>query len=399
VSNQSPSASGQLNAVTAPHGETEYSTIDLLQYARATWRGRYAILGFSLAGLVLGGIAAYNIRPKYDAVVRFLPPEQKSSLSALSLVSGSGSSTGQGDHYLGLVKSRTVADDVIARQHLVDYFHAKKLSQARIRLDAISKIVTDKNQFITVTVRAAEPETAMNIANEYVDALYRLNHSIALAEAEHRWEYYEAPLEEEKNKLAAAEEDLKRAQQQTGMMFPEAQVHSGIAAVIELRQSIASSEAQLAALQTGTTDQNPDVVRLKSEIASLNAEKARLEQEAGGAQASFTANPRMPELTLEIERKVREVKFHETLFEVLSKQYENARVDESYSPPIEVVDRAVLPDQKSWPPHMILMLLGLLLGGLLGLTRAWLHAAGIPRRIKEFLALATAESKAHGHDN
>jgi tyrosine-protein kinase Etk/Wzc len=394
VSNESSSASGQ--PVRSQYAETEYSTIDLLQYARATWRAKYAILGFSLAGLVLGGVAAYTIRPQYDAVVRFLPPEQKSSLSALSLVSSS--ATGKGDHYLGLVKSRTVADDVIARQHLVDYFHSKKPSEARSRLDAMSKIVTDKDQFITVTVRAAEPETAMNIANEYVDALYRLNHSIALAEAEHRWEYYEAPLEEEKNKLAAAEEDLKHAQQQTGTIFPEAQVRSGIAGVIELRQQIAGSEAQLAGLQTGTTDQNPDVVRLKSQIASLNAQMARLQQEAGGAQSSFTTNPRMPELTLEIERKEREVKFHETLFEILSKQYENARVDESYSPPVEVVDRAVLPDQKSWPPRKILMLLGLLLGGLLGLTRAWLHAAGIPRRLKEFIALATAESKTHGHD-
>lgn len=395
MSNESSSAISQSHAARSPHADSEYSTIDLLQYARATWQGRRVILGFSLAGLVLGGIAAYVIKPQYDAVVRFLPPEQK-SLSAISLLPSS--ATGKGDHYLGLVKSRTVADDVIARQHLVNYFHARNLTEARGRLDGMSKIVTDKDQFITVTVRAAEPQTAVNIANEYVDALYRLNHSLALASAEHRWEYYEAPLEEEKNKLAAAEEDLKRAQQQTGMIYPEAQVRSGISAVAELTQEIGVSEAQLSALLTGTTEENPDVIRLRSQIASLNAEKARLEQEAGGAQASFASNPRMPELSLEIARRERDVKFHETLFGILSKQYENARVDESYSPPIEVVDRAVLPDQKSWPPRKVLMLLGLLLGGLLGLTRSLLHAAGIPRRVKEFLALTTADSHAHGHD-
>jgi tyrosine-protein kinase Etk/Wzc len=396
VTREWSSTSDQAYAVRSDDDASEYSTVDLLRYARATWRGKRAILGFSLAGLVIGAIAAYTIRPEYDAVVRFLPPEQK-SISALSLLPGS-SSTGKGDHYLGLVKSRTVADDVIAHQHLVAYFHAKRLSEARSRLNAMSKIVTDKDQFITVTVRTTEPETSVNIANEYVNALYRLNHSIALAEAEHRWEYYEAPLEEEKDKLAAAEDDLKRAQQQTGMIFPDAQVRSGIPALIELKQEIGSGEAQLSSLLTGSTEQNPDVIRLRAQIASLNEEKARLEQEVGGTRASFVSNPRTPELVLEIARREREVKFHETLFEILSKQYENARVDESYSPPVEVVDRAVLPDRKDWPPRMILMLLGMVFGTLFGLTRAWLHAAGIPSRMKEFLVLATGESEANGHE-
>jgi tyrosine-protein kinase Etk/Wzc len=285
VTREWSSTSDQAYAVRSDDDASEYSTVDLLRYARATWRGKRAILGFSLAGLVIGAIAAYTIRPEYDAVVRFLPPEQK-SISALSLLPGS-SSTGKGDHYLGLVKSRTVADDVIAHQHLVAYFHAKRLSEARSRLNAMSKIVTDKDQFITVTVRTTEPETSVNIANEYVNALYRLNHSIALAEAEHRWEYYEAPLEEEKDKLAAAEDDLKRAQQQTGMIFPDAQVRSGIPALIELKQEIGSGEAQLSSLLTGSTEQNPDVIRLRAQIASLNEEKARLEQEVGGTKPSL----------------------------------------------------------------------------------------------------------------
>ena len=391
VSDVFSSASGQSDSkLRSAAPLSEYNNISLLPYVRATWRGRWTILGFSVVGLLVGVSLAYAIRPKYDAVVRFLPPEQK-ALSALSLLPGA--STATGDHYLGLVKSRTVADDVIASQHLIDYFHAKRPSEARRRLEAISKIVTDKDQFITVTVRAPEPQTAMNIANEYVSALYRLNHSISLAGAEHRWEYYEVPLDEEKNKLAAAEEDLKRAQQQTGTMLPEAQVRSGIEAVVEVGQEITSSEAQLAALRTGTTDQNPDVVRLNSRIASLKEEKARKEQEAGSAHTPLGANARMPELTLEIARRVREVRFHETLFGILSKQYENARLDESYSAPVEVVDRAVLPDHKSWPPRTIVMFLGLLIGGLIGLMWTLMQAARIPRRMRHCLSLISLESK------
>ncbi len=271
MSTETPSASGQSeNNFSPADPQNEYGTITLLPWARAMWSGRRIVALFSLAGLLVGIVLAFVIKPKYDAVVRFLPPEKK-AISAISLLPGS--ATGSGDHYLGLVKSRTVADDVIASQHLMNYFHAKRPSEARKRLEAMSKIVTDKDQFITVTVRASEPNTAMNIANEYVDALYRLNYSISVAEAKHRWEYYEAPLEEEKNKLAAAEEDLKRVQQQTGTMLPEAQVRSGIAALVQLAQEIANSEAQLAALRTGSTDQNPDVVHLNAQIASLKEKK------------------------------------------------------------------------------------------------------------------------------
>jgi len=79
----------------------------------------------------------------------------------------------------------------------------------------------------------------------------------------------------------------------------------------------------------------------------------------------------MPELTLEVERLTREVKFHEALFQILSRQYENARVDESYSAPVELVDRAVLPDEKSWPSRRLFAMVGLLAGTLAGMVLVW----------------------------
>ena len=224
MNNESFSEEVLPNAATA--SEAEYRSINLLRYWLLLKRHKRVIIVFALAGFVLGTVGAYAIHPKYDATVRFLPPAPKVT-SPMSLFA----TNNQGDHYLGLVSSRTVADDVIEHQHLREYFHARNASEARQRLTAISTIVVDKNQYVTVTVRATEPQTAMNIANEYVSALYRLDHSLAMAEADHRKDFFETPLEQEKNKLADAEEDLKRAQQKTGMVLPEAQVRLGVGAI------------------------------------------------------------------------------------------------------------------------------------------------------------------------
>jgi uncharacterized protein involved in exopolysaccharide biosynthesis len=66
---------------------------------------------------------------------------------------------------------------------------------------------------------------------------------------------------------------------------------------------------------------------------------------------------RLPAASLEFLRKLRDLKYHETLFELLAKQYEAARIDEARSAPlIQVVDQATPPDKKSWPPRTLIVL-------------------------------------------
>ena len=367
-------------AVGTLFDETEYRTINLLGFVRTIWMRKAIVLAFALGGLILAAIAAYVIPPSYDATVRFLPPENK-EVTSLSLLP----TRSQGDHFLGLVSSRTVQDDVIEHQHLKEYFHAKNASDARTRLKGISKIVTDKDQFVSVTVRAREPETAVRIANEYLEALYRLTSQIAAKEAKHRSEFYEVSLEEERDKLAEAEEALKKAQQETGMVLPEAQVRLSLNSIAQLKQQIATDEAQLAAVLTGGTEQNPQVIRLRSEIASLNGQVERLQQKTGGQGASVSSGQLLPALSMEVERRTRDVKFHETLLQILFRQFENAHVDQSYTPSVQLVEKAVLPDYKSWPPRKLMMALGFFLGGLVGLLFISLQSAHLPQRWKNLM--------------
>jgi tyrosine-protein kinase Etk/Wzc len=359
--------------------DSEYRVIDLRRFIVSLWKRRHFILKWAVGGMLLGYGAAWLMHPKYDATVRLMPPTPKQT--GLSLLMPTHN---LGDQYLGLIMSRTVADDVIARQHLADYFHTTRPSELRRRLAAMSKITVDKDQFLTVTVRAPEAGTALRIANEYPAALYRLNDTITLSQAEHQLRYFEGPLEEEKVKLAQAEEDLKAVEQRTGMIAPDAQVRLGVGAIADLRQQLATRQEQLAGLETGRTSENPQVMTLRSQIASLNAQIHQLEAQTGGAGTTAAA-AKMPELELEVDRRVRDVKYHETLFEILSKQYEGAKIDEAYSPPVELVDRAVLPDEKSWPPRKWFALGGLFLGGLVGALMVIAKTADVRERLRSFV--------------
>lgn len=360
---------------------SEYQVIDLRKLVVGLWKRRIFLAGCALGGMLLAYGYAWSVHPQYDATVRMMPPAPKTMGLSLSLLASTHNS---GDQYLGLLKSRTVADDVIAHQHLAEYFHTTKPSQLRKLLDGMAKISVDKDQFVTVTVRAREPETALRIANEFPAALYRLNDAIAFSQANHELRYFEGPLEQEKDKLAQAEDALKTAEQKTGMIEPESQVRLGVGAIAGLRQELTSRQEELAGLETGRTSENPQVVTLKSQIAALEAQIHTLATQTGGGGIPATT-AKMPELELEVLRKERDVKYHETLFELLSKQYENTKIDEAYSPPVELVDKAVLPDEKSWPSRKLFALVGLVLGSFLGVAVVVFKVLDLRRRIHDAL--------------
>ena len=361
-----------------PQPDPEYRVIDLGKVIRLFWKRRYVLVLCSLAAALVSYGCAFLIHPQYDATVRLLPPDNRNS-ALLSF-----SSRNEGDLDLGLLGSRTVTDDIIKSLNLSSYFHTSSPALLRRSLSSMVKIQEDRDQFITITVRAAEPETAVRIANAYPEALSRMNRTIARSQGEDRWQFYEGPLENQKDKLAAAEEELKRAQQSTGMIMPETQVQIGLTSIASLNQQIANRQEQLAALEAGSTDQNPEVVSLKSGISSLTALRDRLQSQNGGTGAS-SGRAKTPELTLEIDRLAREVKFHETLFEVLSKQYENARVDDSYAAPIELIDKAVMPEEKSFPSRRLFFEIGFLAGAILAMLIVLAEAYHPLRAIRSFL--------------
>jgi uncharacterized protein involved in exopolysaccharide biosynthesis len=104
------------------------------------------------------------------------------------------------------------------------------------------------------------------------------------------------------------------------------------------------------------TDSNPEFRLAIQELVALRAELSKAEQsnisKATGEGVEYIA-------------KYRDFKYHETLFELMAKQYELARLDEAREGVvIQVVDPAVVPERKSKPKKALIAMLIALASGL-----------------------------------
>jgi capsule polysaccharide export protein KpsE/RkpR len=291
--------------------------------------------------------------------------------------------------YIGILGSRTVADDLIKKFDLAKVYKTKKLSQTERALKSRSKFVSGKDTIISIDVEDHDPQRAANLANAYLAALGQVNDRIAITEGSQKRLFFEKQLEKEKDALADAEVDLARSQEKTGMIQPVGQAQLQMETIAQTQAEIASREVQLAALSEGATDQNPEVIRLRTAIGGLRAQLQRLENASGPSSPGNIQVPtsKVPELGLIYLRKARDVKYHEALYELLLRQYEAAKLDEARSAPlVQVVDTAVVPDTKSGPARVLLTLLAALLGAVIGTVRVFfLYAAQSVSRRKDYM--------------
>jgi tyrosine-protein kinase Etk/Wzc len=222
------------------------------------------------------------------------------------------------------------------------------------------------------------------MANGLIDELYHLNSTLAITEAAQRRLFFSEQLEGEKAALAAAEEDLKKTQEKTGLIQLSGQAEEIIRSVATLRAQIVSLEVELQAARTYATDQNPDVTRIQQEIDALQRQLTAMENNQRRIQPGDIQVPtvQVPEAGLEYESKLREVTFHTTLLTLLAKEYEAARIDEAKSVPlIQVVDRAVPPDKKSGPHRLLIILASCVIGFCMGCV--WVFARRALERAHE----------------
>ena len=340
----------------------------------------------SLLCFFLATLIAFLLPPNFTASASFIPPGSSSESSAAavmgqlaSLGTGGGLETrGKADLYIAILKSHTVAQAMVQRFNLKQVYKLKKESYAEKKLAAESFFaVGTKDPVITIEVTDHNAERARDLANGYLEALQSTTAGMALTESSQRRLFFEQRLAREKDELANAEVALKQMQEKTGLVAPAAQTSTNIQGLAQIQAQITSAQAQLAALLHDETDQNPDVLRLKSEIGSLQAQASQMEN---GVEKGFGrfSTAQVPDAELEYIRKSRDVKYHESLFEIIAKQYEAARLDEAKDAPLQVLDRPTVPDVKSGPSRRIIIAIGLLLG-LLG-SSAWvLLRTDLPR--------------------
>jgi uncharacterized protein involved in exopolysaccharide biosynthesis len=272
------------------------------------------------------------------------------------------------DLYVGILKSRSVGSKLVKRFDLKSVYRVKKESEAEKRLASNSDFdIGIKDSIVTISVTDKSPTRAQDMANAYLDVLRDTNGRLALSESSQRRLFFGQQLAKEKDDLADAEVELKKTQETSGLIAPAGQTVSEIQIIAETRAQLAMRQVELSALRQSATEQNPQLIRLQSEIKDLEGQLSRLHTGTGKSGGGAIPTSKFPALALDYVRKSREVKYHELLFEMLSKQYEAARIDEAREAPLlQVLDIASYPDAKSFPPRMLMMLGGLILGCLAG---------------------------------
>jgi uncharacterized protein involved in exopolysaccharide biosynthesis len=339
------------------------TTRPLLPMLTRSWR---VICAAVLAGALTGGAVSLLLPKIYKATAVIMPPQQQQS-SATALLGQLGSLAALGgrdlglkspsDLYAGLLRSRTIADRVIEQHELRRVYGTSTLMATRRKLASRTRVQSGKDTLISVSVEDRDAARAAAIANTYVEELQKQNNRLAISESAQRRLFFEQQLAGEKELLAKAEAALKSTQERTGVLQVTSQVEAVIRSMAQLRAEITEREVALERLKAGATAQNPEVVRQQTELAALRAQLALLEADAGPNRPGDPMIPaaRVPQAGLDHLRRVRDLKYHEALFELLAKQYEAARIDEAReSPIVQVVDRAVPPDEKSWPPRGLL---------------------------------------------
>jgi uncharacterized protein involved in exopolysaccharide biosynthesis len=349
-----------------------------------------AIAVCAIASLVL----AFALPQRYTAKTTIMPPQQQSSsiasalTSQLSNLSGlaslAGGSLGMktpNDMYVAMLRSQAVEDAMIDRYGLMKEYHCRYIAQARKVFERRFDVEGNgKDALIHISVEDRDPRRAAQMANDYVDQFRKLSQGLATTEASQRRVFFEAQLEQSKDKLADAEEALKQTEQSTGMLQLDSQARALIESAAILRGQIEAKEVQIQMMRTFAGDQNANLLEAEQGLAGLRAQLAKL----GGAEDDDTAGLIQPKGTisqagLEYVRKLRDVKYYETIFEILARQYELAKLDEAKEGAvIQTVDPAVVPDHRSFPPRLWIVVGGVFLGLLAGCFLA-LMLAGFER--------------------
>ena len=355
--------------------EDEGPAIGLLDLL--TWIGqskRWVAVVTVLAALVSLGIAL-ALPPVYTARTTLLPPgaqQQSSSAAALAalgslggLAGGPGAKTPD-ELYVALLKSDSVQRSLAEQFALNKRYDVKTYETLRKVLPKYIRVTSDKKTgIISVEVDDEEPKFAANLANAHASEITKVLARLAVSEAQVRRLFFEQQLKDTKEHLIKAEQDLRLVQEKSGVIVLDKQAEAMITGAAMVRAQIAEREVQLKVLRTAATDQNPDVMRLGSELGALRGELARMESSRGGTPGSTVDMPvgKIPAAAIDYVRARRELKLQEMLLESMIRQYEIAKLDEAKEGPVlQQVDVAQPPDYKSKPSRALIVASATLLG-------------------------------------
>lgn len=384
-----PAADMQLTAATDENAGRGRAIAVL----RMLWDQRRFLARVAAWGMVSATLIAFLIPKRYESTARLMPPDSQ-SVSGMAMLAALSSRTGglggvAGDLlglksssalFVGILRSRTVEDRLIHQFGLQKIYGARRMEDARDRLEERTQISEDrKSGIITIKVTDRDPQRAAGMAQAYVQELNRLVAELTTSAAHRERVFLEERLKAVKQDLdAAAQEFGQFASKNTAIDIKE-QGKAIVTATATLQGQLIAAESDMKGLEQIYSENNVRVRSVNARIAELKRQLQRLGgSDVGGAagfsQAGDIAYPsirKLPLLGITYADLYRRTTIQETVYEVLTQQYELAKVEEAKEiPSVKVLDLADVPERKTFPPRLLIMLLGTMLSLLIGVV--WL---------------------------
>ena len=365
------------------------TAIDALIALAERWR--LLVLAPLAAGLLALGVA-FLITPTYTAQTTLLSPQQQQSTAASALASlgplagVSGGALGVrnlADQYVALMQSTVVFDRIIERFDLLALYKEKyRIDARRILTSRVRISAGKKDNLITVEVDDTRPQRAADMANAFVGELRVVISRLAVTEAQQRRLFFERQLQDTKAKLAQAQIALQGTGFTQGAL--KAEPKAAAESYARLKAEAIAAEVRLQTLRSYLNDSAAELQQAQGQLAALRAQVAKAEQPIDNS-----AGP-------DYVGKYREFKYQEALFDLFSRQYELARVDESREGAlIQVIDIATPPERKSKPYRSLIAVVttltsGLLIAAFLVMRQHWRAAARDPQTASKLAQLRAA---------
>jgi len=330
--------------------------------ASMVWRQRWLVGALCLVA-VFGTFGLSRLLPKwYESTATLVTPKEGNSgvlgglLASGMLQQNPGvamptlpSFTPNRDLLVGVLKSRTIAQAIVERFGLQARYRAAYPDDAVKQLRDLTTIATSREGVISVKVEDRDPATAAAIANYYVELLDQQIARYGTGEASRQRMFLTGQLARSRVDLDAAEQSLRRFQEQNRAIVLQDQTKGAIEAAARLKGEIMAAEVQLQVMKNFATEANPEIVALRRRIDEMNRQYAQMQfgersvSDSRGQRGDFTVPfARVPELGLELVKLAREVKIQEVLVTLLTQQLEQARIAEARDTPVvQVLDRAV----------------------------------------------------------
>lgn len=359
-----------------------------IEKVRLLWGRRRLLARAAVAGIVVAALVALLFPSHYKSTTRLMPPDQSPGAGMSMLAALAGKAGGSfaalgaellglktnGDLFVGILKSRTVQDDIISKFDLRRVYWVKRWEDARKMLDSRVSISTDRRSgIITIEVSDADRQRAQQMAQEFVAELNRVVTSLNTSAAHRERVFLEGRLAGVQGDLESSEQDFSQFASKNTTIDIQTQGKAMIEAGAALAGQLVAAQTELEGLRQIYTDNNVRVRALEARVEELRRQLQKLGGRTGDdpaadqdAGALYPPLRKLPLLGVTYADLYRRMKVQEAVFETLTQEYELAKVEEAKeTPSVKILDQADFPERRSPPSPLALILIGALLAPVL----------------------------------